>query len=351
MSLISALRTALGSANCRAFLRVIRAGESSQDDVAYYTLFGGGTFQSMKDHPRIAIQSPWGWTSAAGAYQFMAAVPGKVKTDTWDGLVKQYGFLDFYPETQDLAAVALIKGRKALEDVLAGRLESAIRKCAKEWASLPFSPYGQPRKTLEQCKAVYLKYGGTLADQVTEAPVAAPIVIPVLSALLPEIVKLIPSLGSLFGSGSEVSNRNLAAAQAIGETLVQVTNSPNIQAAVEAISSDPEALQAAKAAVYEILPTLTEAGGGGIKAAREANLAEQPPFWKQPAFIFLIAVIPLVYMLAASVLFGLGKVEWTQDVRVMVATGFIGLLGAASAYFWGSSLGSAKKDQVIGGAK
>ena len=111
------LREALANANVLAFLRVLRAGETNQTEGAYRMMFGGELFDSFDDHPRRLITRNLGGkpitSSAAGAYQFLAR--------TWDGLVKQYGFANFRPETQDLAAIALIKGRKALEDVIAGR--------------------------------------------------------------------------------------------------------------------------------------------------------------------------------------------------------------------------------------
>jgi NAD-dependent dihydropyrimidine dehydrogenase PreA subunit len=46
------------------------------------------------------------------------------------------------------------------EDVLAGRLGDAIAKCAREWASLPGSPYGQPTRTMAQARATYEQFGG-----------------------------------------------------------------------------------------------------------------------------------------------------------------------------------------------
>ena len=159
----------LGVRNVQAFLRVIRAGETHPtNDEAYRALFGwrpgnGQTFAGFDDHPRVAIMSPWGWTSAAGAYQAMCAVPGMVKTDTWGDFIRSHGPRDFSPLSQDIFAVWCIGRRGALADVVAGRLEVAIGRCAKEWASLPGSPYGQPVKTMDQCRKVYLAHGGTLA--------------------------------------------------------------------------------------------------------------------------------------------------------------------------------------------
>ena len=47
--------------------------------------------------------------------------------------------------------------------MLQGRLNVALEKTAKEWASLPGSPYGQPTMTLAKAFAIYAQYGGTLA--------------------------------------------------------------------------------------------------------------------------------------------------------------------------------------------
>lgn len=141
--------------NVRAFLKMIRAGEGTADPLGYSRLFGGGQFASYADHPRI--YRPFGktTTSAAGAYQFLAG--------TWDEAAAALGLADFSPPSQDLAAVWLIRRRGALADVKAGRFNEAVRKCAKEWASLPGSPYGQPVKTLAQARATYETAGGTYA--------------------------------------------------------------------------------------------------------------------------------------------------------------------------------------------
>lgn len=152
----------LSDKNVQAFFRVIREGESGQTDDAYRMMYGGELFESFADHPRKAIESPWGWTSAAGAYQFMCAVPGKVKTDTWSECVEALGLPDFSPASQDLACLFLIRRRKALMDVMSGAVSAAIRKCNREWASLPCSPYGQPRRTMEQALATFVRHGGSI---------------------------------------------------------------------------------------------------------------------------------------------------------------------------------------------
>lgn len=150
------LVAALSNPNVSAFLRMIRWGEGTYSSSGYHTLFGGEFFPSYDDHPRRKITKKHGnqtlTSTAAGAYQFLER--------TWDGLVKQYGFHDFTPRNQDLGAVALIAGRGALQDVIDGRFETAVKKCAKEWASLPGSPYGQPTVTMTKARSIYLQNGG-----------------------------------------------------------------------------------------------------------------------------------------------------------------------------------------------
>ncbi len=135
----------------RAFLSLIRVGEGTGDAGGYSRLFGGRQFDSYADHPRVPVAFGNTYSTAAGAYQILAR--------TWDEIAAQYSLLDFSPASQDLAAVALIKRRGALGDVLAGRYASAIEKCNKEWASLPGSPYGQPTLTLGRASTILAALG------------------------------------------------------------------------------------------------------------------------------------------------------------------------------------------------
>jgi muramidase (phage lysozyme) len=153
------LRLCLDDPNVQAFLQVIRAGEGTSDLDGYRRMFGGALFDSFRDHPRQlhTCQTRHGPLSstAAGAYQFLSR--------TWTALVDQYGFEDFSRQNQDEAAVALIDGRGALQDVIGGRFSEAIRKCCKEWASLPGAGYNQPERTFAQALEVYASNGGRIA--------------------------------------------------------------------------------------------------------------------------------------------------------------------------------------------
>jgi len=151
------LQAALKHPNVRAFLKAIRLGEGTSDEAGYYRIVGGGTFTDDSQHPnvRVRIERYNVWSTAAGAYQIIGP--------TWRGLLKQYDFPDFSPDCQDEAAVALIAGRDALQDVREGRFEQAVEKCSEEWASLPGSTAGQRTAALEDVLAVYLEAGGTVS--------------------------------------------------------------------------------------------------------------------------------------------------------------------------------------------
>ena len=181
MSNLSVYREALNNSNVRAFLEVIARGESlPQNPQAYRWLFGSTKskpklFDRFDDHPRIYVKEEYDGqfikngkidqTSAAGKYQIVAS--------TWDTTVKnKIGKTDFSPYNQDLAAVALIEYRGALDDVIAGDIERAITKCRMEWASLPSSPYGQPTQSMSDAIKAYVTYGGILAS--TPAPTSTP---------------------------------------------------------------------------------------------------------------------------------------------------------------------------------
>lgn len=144
--------------NLAAFLVLIRTGEGTADQAGYRRLFGGQLFSGFADHPRQYIRAKiggvWVTSSAAGAYQILAR--------TWDDVRRVVPLPDFSPASQDAAALALIKRRRALDDIQSGRLWRAVEKCSKEWASLPGSPYGQPTLTTDRAQRVYLAAGGLI---------------------------------------------------------------------------------------------------------------------------------------------------------------------------------------------
>jgi muramidase (phage lysozyme) len=345
------------SGNLRAFLHVIRAGESSQADDAYRMQFGGALVPELRDHPRQPITRGHLTSTAAGAYQFLSR--------TWDDCVAALALPDFGPQSQDVACVFLLDRRGALADVQAGQLEAAVRKCAREWASLPFSPYGQPTRTLEQARATYTQFGGTYmpdnetstvtasaapGDPATGAAVgqalvaASGLVSPFISAAIKVLSGLLPSIAKEFG-GTEVSDRNLKLAAAAVQVVQDAVGAANPIEAVSKVQGDPQALQRASDALTAAGFGLDEVGGG-IPAARKAS-SEAGDWWRQPAMWVTLALLPLVYFVVWQVMLGEG---WSSEVRSMVVAAIVtGLLGGISGYWLGTSYGSQRKTDMLAG--
>lgn len=150
-----------------AFLLCVRKGEGTLGANGYRTMFGGRLFDSFSDHPRVAVHTRFGWTSAAGAYQFMARspIPGTrpqafTRVDTWDELKRRLSLPDFSPNSQDIAAIELLRECGAYAPALAGDFSAAFPHAGKEWASMPGSPYGQPQLTAADMLAFARKLPG-----------------------------------------------------------------------------------------------------------------------------------------------------------------------------------------------
>lgn len=161
-----------------------------------------------------------------------------------------------------------------------------------------------------------------------------------VAAALPAIVSSIPQLGKLFGSGSDVAERNVKAAELAVQIVQQATGATNAQQAAEVIQQQPAMLQAAAQAVQDRWYELAEAGGGGIDGARKADAAFRASgetVWRSPSFIIGLALLPLVYMVLVSVLFGLGP-DWPSDVRAAIATAVVSLIvGGLMGYYFGQT--------------
>lgn len=126
------------------------AGTCGQD--GYNTGFAFHCFSSCGSHPRKVWTSGRYASSAAGRYQFL--------TKTWATMDAD----DFGPKAQDRAAMELIERRGVSlpegRPLGATDFTNAMKKMSYEWASLPYSPYGQPRRSLTQTRAKYCERAG-----------------------------------------------------------------------------------------------------------------------------------------------------------------------------------------------
>jgi muramidase (phage lysozyme) len=370
------LREALKHPNVRAFLHLIREGETNQDDSAYRMHFGGAYFSSFADHPRKAITVGDLTSTAAGAYQFLAR--------TWDGLVKQYGFEDFGPQCQDEGAVALIAGRKALNCLVDGNLADALDRCSWEWASLPPPRYGQHTLTAERAYATYEKYGGRFVPVDAEGKETAAAVAPIAAApavkptqegpkmpaaplIIAAAQMLLPFVSDLFrGHGSKTATRNADLLEKAGPAIVEiaktVTGVQTAEEAVAKIESDPSTATAFRRAVeldvdrlVGLIERTTEIDDASRDKATERAAKDRvdlaPRMAEQQFWIVVGVGIVLGALAVVDVAKDGAMSEGVMALLAAFVTWAMQKRGTIVDYRFGSSAGSAAKDEIIAASR
>lgn len=147
----------------RAFLDLLAWSEGTDNgrqptnNHGYDVIVGGRLFYDYSKHPGVYVKlNPRLTSSAAGRYQILEKFAKHY--------MKQLRLPDFGPDSQDKIAIQLIKECKALDDIYAGRIHSAVYKCRSRWASLPGAGYGQHEQKVEKLIAVFKKSGGVVTD-------------------------------------------------------------------------------------------------------------------------------------------------------------------------------------------
>lgn len=147
----------------RAFLDMLAYSEGTDNgrqptnNHGYDVIVGGKLFYDYSKHPGVYVKlNPRLTSSAAGRYQILEKFAKHY--------MKQLRLPDFGPDSQDKIAIQLIKECKALDDIYAGRIHSAVYKCRSRWASLPGAGYGQHEQKIEKLLAVFKKAGGVVTD-------------------------------------------------------------------------------------------------------------------------------------------------------------------------------------------
>ena len=158
------LESYLDNKNVQAFLSLIRDTEGTAKGADPYRVYGGDPKNQIKDLSKPDFKR-WSFTqtdgkkntsSASGAYQFLER--------TWNGLAKQHGLTDFSPRSQDLGAIALLKQSGALDAILKGDFDTAVKKANRTWASLPGSPYAQHTRSNDYVAQSLAKHLGEDVD-------------------------------------------------------------------------------------------------------------------------------------------------------------------------------------------
>lgn len=94
-----------------------------------------------------AINSKGLTSNASGRYQFMLKDYAHYRD--------QLKLPDFGPLSQDRWAIQLIRERRALPLIKAGRIAEAVAAVRNIWASLPGAGYNQPEHSLDKVLAAY----------------------------------------------------------------------------------------------------------------------------------------------------------------------------------------------------
>lgn len=158
------------SNNLRAFLDMLAWSEGTSTSPAtknsgYDVIVTGidkkpELFTDYSDHPfnkgrpSKVINSKGLTSNASGRYQFMLK--------DWAYYKGLLNLPNFGPEAQDKWAIQLIKERRSLQDIEAGKIAQAINNCRNIWASLPGAGYGQPEHKVDRLLAQYKAAGGKL---------------------------------------------------------------------------------------------------------------------------------------------------------------------------------------------
>lgn len=160
----------------------------------------------------------------------------------------------------------------------------------------------------------------------------------VLRSLWPELKPLVS------GSGSDVAQRNVKAAEAVMDAVMQATGTDSPPDAVKAIQADPVLAQQARAAAADMLDQfgLVEIAGG-VAAARTAA-GDMPPYWQTGAFALTLMLMPLIYWVVWAVT--REGSPFSDDIRAMVVSAIItGALGAVLGFWVGQTF---KRQQAPG---
>lgn len=141
------------------------SSETTSKD-AYSTIFSYKKFYSFSGHPRTVYCSGV-CSDAAGRYQMLSTSWDDIRSYAKSGQVdhipqvKGQSLSDFSPINQDRAALVFFWYKYSYEQLKTMKywdsytLETVVRKLAKTWASLPWSPYGQGHISWSELQKFY----------------------------------------------------------------------------------------------------------------------------------------------------------------------------------------------------
>jgi muramidase (phage lysozyme) len=112
--------------NVTAMLDLVGWAEGT--DTSYNRIYTGAEFADYSKHPDRVMCSAGLCSAAAGRYQFMPA--------TWATVKAKLNLPDFSPQSQDKAAIQLMKDAGCYGAAVRGDVQSFADRCWSQWASL-----------------------------------------------------------------------------------------------------------------------------------------------------------------------------------------------------------------------
>jgi muramidase (phage lysozyme) len=390
---------ALALRNVNAFLDgVIRPGESSRDEKAYYMRWPGlgkpvAYFTSLDAHPRMFEPTTGGRvSSAAGAFQITAS--------TYDDFAPELGITDFSILSQRILAVAIIGAEGALADIIVGNIRAAIHKLRGRWTSLPGAEENNGRWDMDAALQSFAAAGGSFSgsdredDAIVVPPTPSPAPapsrpynpdqddpMPIPAAVLSIGAALLPTLLEAFSSVGKAKitkemNRHLddpvasaALADAIVGAAVKATKTVNPVVAVAEVATDPAVAQQVEedvlADLERLAPLFDKVAAHDLKVweaedqgrDRAATRATQSPAddWMAKALVIGVLFISglLIIFVGAVAAVQIGFLQTRSPTTEVWAalTGIIGtvlgILGSVFAFRFGTTRNNSIKDVTM----
>ena len=175
-------------------------------------------------------------------------------------------------------------------------------------------------------------------------------VLPALTAKIPELSAILKAPGA--AESPEVMER-------VSAVLVKTTGATNVQEAAERVQADPQtaaevnsAIRASRADIMDMIERVNTIDQNNIKSAREYNTAEPMMVDTKWLKLKFIHVLSLAFMGFAGTFVTIHWASLTAELKgavitLMVIAGWNGV----KDYWMGSSEGSARKTEMLTGAK
>jgi hypothetical protein len=181
-------------------------------------------------------------------------------------------------------------------------------------------------------------------------PIVAALAPSLLQMLLGQLATVVPEIGRIIGDKTKpVSDRNVAIGTKILEAAASVAGTAGPAAAVEAIVARPDLVAPLREQIAPLIE-IAEAGGGGIKGAREFTQEMMTgPTWQAVGYGVMLGAIAISVVVGGGAIMAL--VLMSADVKPEVTAQILDYYKAAGfivlGYMFGSSGSSQKKDQAI----